>query len=104
MKAVMMAVDQIAGPFAAIAAWRAPTNAPYLPPGARGGMRPGEAKDSMFLDGPEDALRTPPDKYLRRRRRAPISVHCAEQDAYATGPQARQARVDRRFAQRRSSP
>ncbi len=60
MKTVMMAYDQIALGGADImvaGGMESMTNAPYLLPKARGGMRlgHGEIKDSMFLDGLEDA-------------------------------------------------
>lgn len=60
MKAMMMASDAlIAGSVDIIVAggMESMTNAPYLLPNARGGMRlgHGEVKDHMFLDGLEDA-------------------------------------------------
>ena len=60
MKTVMMAHDQlVAGGADVLVAggMESMTNAPYLIPKARGGMRLGhaEVKDSMFLDGLEDA-------------------------------------------------
>ena len=60
MKAVMMAHDAILGGNADVAVaggLESMTNAPYLLPKARGGMRlgHGEVKDHMFLDGLEDA-------------------------------------------------
>lgn len=60
MKAVMMATDGIkAGSFdiAIAGGMESMTNAPYLLPKARGGMRMGhgEVKDHMFFDGLEDA-------------------------------------------------
>ena len=60
MKAMMMASDAlIAGSVDVIVAggMESMTNAPYLLPNARGGMRlgHGEVKDHMFLDGLEDA-------------------------------------------------
>ncbi len=60
MKAVMMAHDAILGGNAEVAVaggLESMTNAPYLLPKARGGMRlgHGEVKDHMFLDGLEDA-------------------------------------------------
>src|ERR1700750_27154 len=60
MKAVMMAADQIAAGRAVLAiagGMESMTNAPYLLPKARGGLRlgHGEVKDHMFLDGLEDA-------------------------------------------------
>lgn len=60
MKAVMMAHDAIIAGNAEVAVaggLESMTNAPYLLPKARGGMRlgHGEVKDHMFLDGLEDA-------------------------------------------------
>lgn len=60
MKAVMMAHDAIFAGNAEVAiagGLESMTNAPYLLPKARGGMRlgHGEVKDHMFLDGLEDA-------------------------------------------------
>ena len=60
MKAVMLGMDIIkAGSASVVAAggMESMTNAPYLLPGARAGMRlgHGEVKDHMFLDGLEDA-------------------------------------------------
>jgi acetyl-CoA C-acetyltransferase len=60
MKAVMIAADQLAlgrTDFAIAGGLESMTNAPYLLPKARGGLRlgHGEVKDSMFLDGLEDA-------------------------------------------------
>lgn len=60
MKTVMMAHDQIALGGASImvaGGMESMTNAPYMLPKARGGLRlgHGEVKDHMFLDGLEDA-------------------------------------------------
>lgn len=60
MKSVMLGMDIIrAGSATVVAAggMESMTNAPYLLPGARAGMRlgHGEVKDHMFLDGLEDA-------------------------------------------------
>ena len=60
MKAIMQGVNAIkAGEFDVIVAggMESMTNAPYVLPKARGGMRMGhgEIKDTMFLDGLEDA-------------------------------------------------
>jgi acetyl-CoA C-acetyltransferase len=60
MKATMLAADMIrAGSISSAISggMESMTNAPYLMPGARSGMRMGhaETKDSMFLDGLEDA-------------------------------------------------
>jgi acetyl-CoA C-acetyltransferase len=89
MKAVMMAADQIAAGRASIAiagGMESMTNAPYLLPKARGGMRlgHGEVKDSMFLDGLEDAY----EHRLMGSYAEDAARHYqftrAEQDAYAT--------------------
>jgi acetyl-CoA C-acetyltransferase len=89
MKAVMMAADQIQAGRASIAiagGMESMTNAPYLLPKARGGMRlgHGEVKDSMFLDGLEDAY----EHRLMGTYAEDAARHYqftrAEQDAYAT--------------------
>ncbi len=89
MKAVMMVADQIAAGRANIAiagGMESMTNAPYLLPKARGGMRlgHGEVKDSMFLDGLEDAY----EHRLMGSYAEDAARHYqftrAEQDAYAT--------------------
>ncbi len=89
MKAVMMAADQIGAGRAAIAlagGMESMSNAPYLLPKARGGMRlgHGEVKDSMFLDGLEDAY----EHRLMGTYAEDAARHYqftrAEQDAYAT--------------------
>ncbi|MBL6853991.1 MAG: acetyl-CoA C-acyltransferase, partial [Alphaproteobacteria bacterium] len=89
MKAVMMVSDQIAAGRASIAiagGMESMTNAPYLLPKARGGMRlgHGEVKDSMFLDGLEDAY----EHRLMGTYAEDAARHYqftrAEQDAYAT--------------------
>jgi len=60
MQAMMFARDQLLAGSASVmvaGGMESMTNAPYLIPKARGGMRlgHGEIKDSMFLDGLEDA-------------------------------------------------
>jgi len=89
MKAVMMVSDQIAAGRASIAiagGMESMTNAPYLLPKARGGLRlgHGEVKDSMFLDGLEDAY----EHRLMGTYAEDAARHYqftrAEQDAYAT--------------------
>ncbi|MCC6921084.1 MAG: acetyl-CoA C-acyltransferase [Alphaproteobacteria bacterium] len=60
MKAIMIAADTIAaghGNLIVAGGMESMTNAPYLLPKARGGLRMGhgEVKDHMFLDGLEDA-------------------------------------------------
>ncbi|MGB7404653.1 MAG: acetyl-CoA C-acyltransferase, partial [Pacificimonas sp.] len=89
MKAVMDAADMIAAGSADImvaGGMESMTNAPYLLAKARGGFRMGhgEVKDSMFLDGLEDA-------YEPGRLMGSFAEDCAEryqftreaQDAYA---------------------
>jgi acetyl-CoA C-acetyltransferase len=85
----MMAADQILAGRASIAiagGMESMTNAPYLLPKARGGMRlgHGEVKDSMFLDGLEDAY----EHRLMGTYAEDAARHYqftrAEQDAYAT--------------------
>lgn len=89
MKAVMMGVDAIqAGSAACVAAggMESMTNAPYLVPKARGGLRlgHGEIVDHMFFDGLEDA-------YDKGKLMGALAEDCANkynfsreaQDAYA---------------------
>jgi acetyl-CoA C-acetyltransferase len=89
MKAVMMAADQISSGRAVLAiagGMESMSNAPYLLPKARGGFRlgHGEVKDSMFLDGLEDAY----EHRLMGTYAEDAARHYqftrAEQDAYAT--------------------
>ena len=89
MKAVMMAADQISAGRATLAiagGMESMSNAPYLLPKARGGLRlgHGEIKDSMFLDGLEDAY----EHRLMGTYAEDAARHYqftrAEQDAYAT--------------------
>ncbi len=89
MKAVMMAADQISAGRATLAiagGMESMSNAPYLLPKARGGYRlgHGEIKDSMFLDGLEDAY----EHRLMGAYAEDAARHYqftrAEQDAYAT--------------------
>jgi acetyl-CoA C-acetyltransferase len=98
MKAVMMAADQISSGRATLAiagGMESMSNAPYLLPKARGGMRlgHGEVKDSMFLDGLEDAY----DHRLMGTYAEDAARHYqftrAEQDAYATESLARAKRA-----------
>ena len=88
MKAVMMAADQISAGRATIAlagGMESMSNAPYLLPKARAGFRlgHGEIKDSMFLDGLEDAY----EHRLMGTYAEDAARHYqftrAEQDAYA---------------------
>jgi acetyl-CoA C-acetyltransferase len=98
MKAVMMAADQISAGRASIAiagGMESMSNAPYLLPKARGGFRlgHGEIKDSMFLDGLEDAY----EHRLMGTYAEDAARHYqftrAEQDAYATESLARAKRA-----------
>jgi acetyl-CoA C-acetyltransferase len=98
MKAVMMAADQISAGRATLAiagGMESMSNAPYLLPKARGGFRlgHGEIKDSMFLDGLEDAY----EHRLMGTYAEDAARHYqftrAEQDAYATESLARAKRA-----------
>jgi acetyl-CoA C-acetyltransferase len=98
MKAVMMAADQISAGRASLAiagGMESMSNAPYLLPKARGGFRlgHGEIKDSMFLDGLEDAY----EHRLMGTYAEDAARHYqftrAEQDAYATESLARAKRA-----------
>jgi len=89
MKAVMIAADQLAigrTDIAVAGGLESMTNAPYLLPKARGGLRlgHGEVKDHMFLDGLEDAY----EHRLMGTYAEDAARHYqftrAEQDAYAT--------------------
>jgi acetyl-CoA C-acetyltransferase len=89
MKAIMIGADQVALGNAEIVVaggMESMTNAPYLLPKARGGMRLGhaEVKDHMFLDGLEDAY----EHRLMGTYAEDASRHYqftrADQDAYAT--------------------
>ncbi len=80
MKAVMLAHDAIvAGSVSCVVAggMESMTNAPYLLPKARGGMRlgHGEVKDHMFLDGLEDAELWPTHGQFRRGHRDRVPVY-----------------------------
>jgi acetyl-CoA C-acetyltransferase len=98
MKAVMMAADQISSGRATLAiagGMESMSNAPYLLPKARGGLRlgHGEVKDSMFLDGLEDAY----EHRLMGTYAEDAARHYQftrfEQDAYATESLARAKRA-----------
>lgn len=106
MKTVMMAYDQLhADPTAIVIAggMESMTNAPYLLPKARGGLRLGHGAvlDHMFLDGLEDA-------YDKGRLMGTFAEDCAqhfqftraEQDAFAIASltRARKATDDGSFA------
>src|SRR5580693_794126 len=105
MKAVMIAADQLALGRAEIAVaggLESMTNAPYLLPKARGGLRlgHGEVKDHMFLDGLEDAY----EHRLMGTYAEDAARHYqftrADQDAYATESlrRAKRAQDDGSFA------
>src|SRR5579872_4502066 len=105
MKAVMMAADQISAGRASLAiagGMESMSNAPYLLPKARGGLRlgHGEIKDSMFLDGLEDAY----EHRLMGTYAEDAARHYQftreQQDAYATESlkRAKRAQDDGAFA------
>jgi acetyl-CoA C-acetyltransferase len=94
----MMAADQISAGRATLAiagGMESMSNAPYLLPKARGGFRlgHGEVKDSMFLDGLEDAY----EHRLMGTYAEDAARHYqftrAEQDAYASESLARAKRA-----------
>ena len=106
MKAVMIAADQLAlgrADIAVAGGLESMTNAPYLLPKARGGLRlgHGEVKDHMFLDGLEDAY----EHRLMGTYAEDAARHYqftrAEQDAYATESlkRAKRAQEDGSFAE-----
>jgi len=106
MKAVMMAADQISAGRATVAiagGMESMSNAPYLLPKARGGFRlgHGEIKDSMFLDGLEDAY----EHRLMGTYAEDAARHYqftrGEQDAYATESlqRAKRAQVEGAFSE-----
>ncbi|MEJ0043989.1 MAG: acetyl-CoA C-acyltransferase, partial [Rhizomicrobium sp.] len=89
MKAVMIAADQIAAGRSVLAiagGMESMSNAPYLLPKARGGLRlgHGEVKDSMFLDGLEDAYEHRLMGAFAEDAAQHYQFTRAEQDAYAT--------------------
>ncbi len=88
MKALMLAADQLAQGGAGIAVaggMESMTNAPYLLPKARGGLRlgHGEVKDHMFLDGLEDAYEGRLMGTYAEDSARHYQFTRAEQDAYA---------------------
>jgi acetyl-CoA C-acetyltransferase len=88
MKALMLAVDQLAQGGASLAVaggMESMTNAPYLLPKARGGLRlgHGEVKDHMFLDGLEDAYEGRLMGTYAEDAARHYQFTRAEQDAYA---------------------
>ncbi|MDR3499132.1 MAG: acetyl-CoA C-acyltransferase [Parvibaculum sp.] len=105
MKAVMMAHDALVsgnGQVIVAGGMESMTNAPYLLPKARGGMRlgHGEVKDHMFLDGLEDAYEGRlMGAYAEETARA-YQFSREAQDAYATASltRAKRAVEDGNFA------
>lgn len=88
MKALMLAADQLAQGGAEIVVaggMESMTNAPYLLPKARGGFRlgHGDVKDSMFLDGLEDAYEGRLMGTYAEDAARHYQFTRAEQDAYA---------------------
>lgn len=88
MKALMLAADQLSTGGARIVVaggMESMTNAPYLLPKARGGMRLGhaEVKDHMFLDGLEDAYEGRLMGTYAEDAARHYQFTRAEQDAYA---------------------
>lgn len=88
MKALMLAADQLGQDGARIVVaggMESMTNAPYLLPKARGGMRLGhaEVKDHMFLDGLEDAYEGRLMGTYAEDAARHYQFTRAEQDAYA---------------------
>lgn len=105
MKAVMMAHDAITGGNAEIAiagGLESMTNAPYLLPKARGGMRlgHGEVKDHMFLDGLEDAYEGRLMGFYAEETAKHYHFTREQQDAYAVASlsRARKAVEDGTFS------
>jgi acetyl-CoA C-acetyltransferase len=98
MKAVMMAHDALVsgnGQVIVAGGMESMTNAPYLLPKARGGMRlgHGEVKDHMFLDGLEDAYEGRlMGAYAEETARA-YQFSREAQDAYATASLTRAKRA-----------
>ncbi|MEI9989556.1 MAG: acetyl-CoA C-acyltransferase [Rhizomicrobium sp.] len=89
MKAVMIAADQIAAGRSVLAiagGMESMSNAPYLLPKARAGLRlgHGEVKDSMFLDGLEDAYEHRLMGSFAEDAARHYQFTRTEQDAYAT--------------------
>ena len=88
MKAVMMAQDTLAagrGDVVIAGGLESMTNAPYLLPKARGGMRlgHGEVKDHMFLDGLEDAYEGRLMGFYAEEAAKHYQFTREQQDAYA---------------------
>ena len=106
MKALMLAHDQLAQGGAAIVVaggMESMTNAPYLLPKARGGMRLGhaEVKDHMFLDGLEDAYEGRLMGTYAEDAARHYQFTRAEQDAYAIESTMRAQRAKRWRLRRR---
>lgn len=98
MKAVMMAHDTIVaghGEVVVAGGLESMTNAPYLLPKARGGMRlgHGEVKDHMFLDGLEDAYEGRLMGAYAEETAKHYQFTRAAQDAYAVESLARAKRA-----------
>lgn len=98
MKAAMMAHDAIAGGNAEVAiagGLESMTNAPYLLPKARGGMRlgHGEVKDHMFLDGLEDAYEGRLMGFYAEETAKLYQFTREQQDAYAVASLSRAKRA-----------
>ncbi|HCX66749.1 acetyl-CoA C-acyltransferase [Parvibaculum sp.] len=98
MKAAMMAHDAIAGGNAEVAiagGLESMTNAPYLLPKARGGMRlgHGEVKDHMFLDGLEDAYEGRLMGFYAEETAKHYQFTREQQDAYAVASLSRAKRA-----------
>ena len=104
MKALMLAHDQLGQGGADIivaGGMESMTNAPYLLPKARGGMRLGhaEVKDHMFLDGLEDAYEGRLMGTYAEEAARHYQFTRAEQDAYAIESlkRAQRAQSDKSF-------
>ncbi|MCF8469842.1 MAG: acetyl-CoA C-acyltransferase [Parvibaculum sp.] len=98
MKAVMMAHDALMaghGDVIVAGGLESMTNAPYLLPKARGGMRlgHGEVKDHMFLDGLEDAYEGRLMGAFAEETAKHFQFSRAAQDAYAIESLARARRA-----------
>ncbi|HEX7776894.1 MAG TPA: acetyl-CoA C-acyltransferase [Parvibaculum sp.] len=105
MKAVMLAHDALAlghGDVIVAGGMESMTNAPYLLPKARGGMRlgHGEVKDHMFIDGLEDAYEGRSMGTFAEETARLYQFSREAQDAYATASlmRAKAAGVDGSFA------
>jgi acetyl-CoA C-acetyltransferase len=100
MKALMLAADQLRDGGAGVivaGGMESMTNAPYLLPKARGGLRlgHGEIKDHMFLDGLEDAYEGRLMGTYAEDAARHYQFTRAEQDAYAIESLARAQRAQK---------